>query len=244
MPLAASVELLFLGLYVWWASGGGPPRRTQAARNIAFRSNSFSSTQWLWVIIAALSFAVTIHAAITLLFRFVAFPTEAFGRGYDFSFIPSRTLQWIAVVVSAMSAGICEETGFRGYMQQPIELRHGPPIAILVSSLLFTVIHLTKGWALIGMVPIVFGAGVLLGLLAWSSASLIPSMIGHVVMDIGLFAYWWTGIAGDFIARPISETGIDRLFLIACAAFAVTLATVLFAISKLRQTRLGATVAI
>jgi len=122
VPLAASVELLFLGLYVWWASGGGPPRRTQAARNIAFRSNSFSSTQWLWVIIAALSFAVTIHAAITLLFRFVAFPTEAFGRGYDFSFIPSRTLQWIAVVVSAMSAGICEETGFRGYMQQPIEL--------------------------------------------------------------------------------------------------------------------------
>jgi hypothetical protein len=36
----------------------------------------------------------------------------------------------------------------------------------------------------------VFGAGILLGLLAWSSGSLIPAMIGHVVMDIGLFAYW------------------------------------------------------
>ena len=54
------------------------------------------------------------------------------------------------------------------------------------------------------MVPIVFGAGVLLGLLAWSSGSLIPCMIGHTIMDIGLFAFWWTGIAGDFTARPIS----------------------------------------
>lgn len=40
------------------------------------------------------------------------------------------------------------------------------------------------------MVPIVLGAGVLLGLLAWSSESLIPGMIGHVLMDIGLFFLW------------------------------------------------------
>src|SRR5438034_7558176 len=46
---------------------------------------------------------------------------------------------------------------------------HGAPVAILISSLFFTALHLTKGWATPGMVPIVFGAGVLLGLLAWSS---------------------------------------------------------------------------
>jgi hypothetical protein len=69
--------------------------------------------------------------------------------------------------------------------------------------------HLTKGWAVVGMVPIVSTAGVLHGLLAWSAGSLIPSIIGHIVMDIGLFAYWWTGIAGDFTARPITETGVD-----------------------------------
>jgi len=85
------------------------------------------------------------------------------------------------------------------------------------------------------MVPIVFGAGVLLGLLAWSSGSLIPGMIGHVIMDIGLFAYWWTGIAGDFTARPITETGLDQPFLIACAAFAVSLSIVLFSVSRLRR---------
>jgi hypothetical protein len=96
-------------------------------------------------------------------------------------------------------------------------------------------VHLTKGWAMVGMVPIVFGAGVLLGLLAWSSRSLIPSMVGHVAMDIGLFAYWWTGIAGDFTARPVSETGIDRAFLMACAALAASLSILLSSVRQLSR---------
>ncbi len=113
----------------------------------------------------------------------------------------------------------------------------GAPIAILVSSLFFTLLHLNETWATLGMVPVVFCAGVLLGLLAWSSGSLIPCMIGHVIMDIGLFAYWWTGIAGDFTARPITETGIDLLFVLACVVFAVSLLVVLHAISRLKRTK-------
>jgi hypothetical protein len=53
--------------------------------------------------------------------------------------------------------------------------------------------------------------------------------------DIGLFAYWWTGIAGDFTARPITESGIDRSFLITCAVLATTLALVLPAAWRLRR---------
>jgi membrane protease YdiL (CAAX protease family) len=235
VPLAAAVEAVFLAFYVWWASGGGPPRSTRQARRIAFRVGALSPAQCAWGFIAALFFAASVHAAIVLLFRLVPFPIEAFRQGYDFSFIPSQRLAWLAVVVSATSAGICEETGFRGYVQRPIEQRHGAPTAIVVSSLLFMLLHLTKGWALVGMVPIVLGAGVLLGLLAWSSGSLIPGTIGHTVMDIGLFGYWWTGIAGDFVARPISETGIDQPFLITCAALTTTLLVVLLAIWQLRR---------
>jgi hypothetical protein len=45
VPVAASVEVVFLGLYIWWASGGGPPHRTRAARGRAFRSASLSAAQ-------------------------------------------------------------------------------------------------------------------------------------------------------------------------------------------------------
>lgn len=238
VPLAAIAEVIFLALYVWWASGGGPPRTTQAARATAFRRGTLSPGQWFWSLIAAFFFAATVHASIVLLFRLVSFPMATFRQGYDFSFIPSPSLRWLAVVVSAISAGICEETGFRGYMQRPIEERHGAPLAILISSVFFMALHLTKGWATAGMVPIVFGAGVLLGLLARSSGSLIPGMIGHVVMDVGLFAYWWTGIAGNFTALPITETGVDRSFVITCAALATSLLIVLLATSRLRRKRL------
>jgi membrane protease YdiL (CAAX protease family) len=235
VPLAAISEAVFLSLYLWWASGGGLPRKTRASRAFAFRRRALLSTQWFWSIVSALFFAVTILAAIVLLFRFFPFPKEAFRHGYNFSFIPSLPLKWLAVVVSAASAGICEETGFRGYMQRPIEQRHGAPIAILVSSIFFTLLHLNKTWATLGMVPIVFLAGVLLGLLAWSAGSLIPCMIGHVMMDIGLFAYWWTGIAGDFTARPLTETGVDLSFSIACVVFIASLLIVLYSIFKLRR---------
>src|SRR5215469_5289962 len=72
-------------------------------------------------------------------------------------------------------------------------------------------------------------------LAAWSAGSLIPGIIGHFVMDVGLFAYWWTGIAGDFTARPITETGVDRPFFIACFVFATSLVVALLAMWRLHE---------
>ena len=236
-PVASAAEVVFLAAYMWWASGGGPPARLRAVRSDYFRATRLTAAQWFWGVIAALAFAATIHAAIVLLFRFVPFPAEAFHKGYDFSFIPSRQLQWLAVVVSALSAGVCEETGFRGYMQRPIENRHGPFVAILISSLFFMLLHLNKDWALIGMVPIVFGAGVLLGVLARASGTLLFCMLGHWIMDIGLFAYWWTQIAGTFGQRPISETGMDQAFTVECGVFAAVLIVLAIATARLRRLR-------
>jgi membrane protease YdiL (CAAX protease family) len=234
MPAAAALELALLAVYVFWSAGGGPPRALRVARAERFRLRSLSARDWLWGSIAAVSFAATIHAAIVLLFRFVPYPAAAFHRGYDFSFIPSHSMQWLACVVSAISAAICEETGFRGYMQQPIERNHGPAVAILTSSLFFTLIHFTKDWALIGMVPIVFGAGLLLGWMARAAGTLVFGMIGHTIMDVGLFAYWWTQIAGVFAQKPIPQAGMDTSFVLECAVFALMLSLVVVSIGRLR----------
>jgi hypothetical protein len=87
------------------------------------------------------------------------------------------------------------------------------------------------------MIPIILGAGILLGSLALSSGSLIPCMVGHTIMDVGLFGYWWTGIAGEFALRPIAETGVDRAFVIACVAACAMLTVTLLAIWRLRSLR-------
>jgi membrane protease YdiL (CAAX protease family) len=239
VPGGVAVEIFFLCVYVYWVSGGGPPRQWRSFRSECFRVRALAPSEWAWGLIAAISFAGTIHASIVLLFRFELYPAVAFHRGYDFSFISSRSLQWLACIFSAISAGVCEETGFRGYMQRPIERRVGPASAILISSLFFTLIHLSKSWALLGMVPIIFGAGLLLGLLARSSDSLVFCIIGHTVMDVGLFAYWWTQIAGVFGQQPVSQTGFDFAFLLECATFVLFLSFTLFAIRKLAASRLS-----
>jgi membrane protease YdiL (CAAX protease family) len=237
VPAAILAELLFLGIYVWWARGGGPPKRLQPVRADYFRVRRLSVQQWAWGVVAAISFAVTVHSAITLLFRIVPYPAAAFRQGYDLSYIPTREFQYLACIVSALSAGVCEEIGFRGYMQRPIEERHGAFLAILVSSVLFTLLHLTKGWALMGMVPIVFGAGLLLGTLARAAGTLWFGILGHWIMDIGLFLFWWTQVAGTFSQRPIGETGIDRAFICEGAIFCAGLLVVLAAIMRLLKMR-------
>jgi membrane protease YdiL (CAAX protease family) len=133
--LAALFEATFLGVYVWWAGGAGPPRGWQVAREQAFRRASPSRRRWFLTLTTAVFFAVAVHASIVLLFRLVTFPMAEFRQGYDLSFIPSASLKWLAVVISATSAAICEEVGFRGYMHRPLEIRFGPITAILISSL-------------------------------------------------------------------------------------------------------------
>jgi len=234
MPIAGIFEAGFLVLYFWWACGHGVPASLKQARRDAFRATQLTRAQWLFGIAAALAFALTVHAGLVVLFRLVPFPAALFHRDYQVGMNMALPFRWAAVVVAAASAAICEETGFRGYMQRPIETRHGAVTAIAISSVLFTVFHLSKSWAIPGMVPIVLGAGVLLGLIAWASNSLIPGIIGHTVMDIGMFGYWWTGLAGTFAARTITVTGIDFPFLFACAVLVAGLATTLLLITKLR----------
>ncbi|HEY3887181.1 MAG TPA: type II CAAX endopeptidase family protein [Caulobacteraceae bacterium] len=235
-PVAAAIELVFLGLYVWWFSGAAPgPWKAQ--RTDLGRGGRLSGAQWAWGLMAAVCFAATVHAAIILVFRFVAFPAAAFHKGYDLAFIPTLSLRWLACVVSALSAGVCEEMGFRGYIQRPIEKRHGATVAIAISSVLFMLLHLNKDWSIFAMTPIVLGAGVLLGVMARAAGSLVFNMLGHWIMDIGLFAFWWTQIGGTFAQRPIFETGLDLGFFAECGLFATVLALLLLAISRLARLR-------
>lgn len=236
MGAAAAAEVAFLAVYLWWLSGGGPPIRLRAARVDSFRRTHLTAREWRWGILAALSFAATVHAAIVLLFRLEPFPAQAFHRGYDFP-LPTAFLQWLACVVAALSAAVCEETGFRGYLQRPIESAGAPKLAVFMSATFFTLVHLNQSWALIAMAPIVFGAGLLLGSLARASNTLLFGMLGHWIMDIGLFAYWWGQIAGTFSERPIFQTGWDRAFTIECSLFVVVLTLLLTAILRLRCLR-------
>lgn len=200
-----------LWLYWKYLSGSWWPVSTAEARRRSFRAGRMSTVVSKWSLVAAILIVLIWQSGMVLTFRVIEFPAEEFTAGYDLDAIPPR-LAWLVVIMSSLVAGICEETGYRGYTQVPLEERYGPAAAITISSVVFLGIHFQQIWA----PPVLFhllSLGLLLGILAYASGSLVPGMVAHMGLDIFNFSYWWTDLAGAFDKRPISETGIDGHFL-------------------------------
>ena len=221
LPYSLIYVLIFLFLYVAFFSGKIGWKSTSAYRKVSFRKLNLSNTNWVKGIAGALLFVIIVQASLVINFRIVPFPEQAFKSQYpEFDSLPGA-MAWGLVISSALVAGICEETGFRGYLQVPLEKKYGVYRGIFFSSLLFTLVHLSKAWAG-GIVPQIFIAGVLLGILAYKTGSLIPSIIGHVLLDIINFSYWWSHLAGNFSQKTIEETGVDRGFVFWSLLFVVS----------------------
>jgi membrane protease YdiL (CAAX protease family) len=97
---------------------------------------------------------------------------------------------WMAI---SLTAGICEETIFRGYLQkQFIAWTGNVPAGVLLSAVAFGVGHLYQG-----LKPsVVIGVyGLLFGVLAQARQSLRPGMMTHALHDTV------SGLAVKFLAR-------------------------------------------
>lgn len=187
-----------------------------------WRSTKLSPSVWKKSIPAAILFVIIVQASFVITFRLVDFPSEKFTA--DYRILDNMPL-WVAFTVLIMSsivAGICEETGFRGYMQAPLEKKYGPSRAIIITSVIFMLIHLSHSWAS-PILPHIFFASVLLGILAYKTGSLIPGIIGHSILDIFDYSVWWSNITGGFHMQTIFKTGIDLHFIIWAMVFILAL---------------------
>jgi membrane protease YdiL (CAAX protease family) len=214
-PILLVLYWLFFSGRLFWPA-------TMPARRENFRAVSLSPATWIWGLAAAGLFVIVMEASIFTLFRLIPFPAEQFTRPAMLEGLSNAEL-WMALVAASIFAGLFEETGFRGYMQRPLEKAYGPGVAIAVTTLAFAVLHLNQAWVFTLLVPI-FLASVMLGLLAYVTQSLIPGIIGHAVMDVFNFAYWWWSLLGRYDRRPVFETGIDGDFLLWSLTLTVSLA--------------------
>lgn len=190
--------------------GAGGLKSTEKARRERFRAVVLPAGVWIWGLVAAMLFVVIAQSGLMVTFRIVEFPAETFTVGYNVDALP-LWVTWLGIGMASLVAGVCEEIGLRGYLQVPLEKRHGPGLGITVASVVFVLIHLNQAWAPTLLLHL-FAWSVLWGILAYASGSLIPSIIGHAVMDIINFAYWWTDVAGRFDMQTLAETGLDAHF--------------------------------
>src|SRR5712664_3455788 len=137
LPWAVPILAGYLWLSWRYARGDGWPQSTAAARRTNSRANRLPDDVWGPALLAGILGLMSVLLLQGVLSRLVALPQQ---RDLDMSRYPAVTvLMW--VVMSAVVAGVVEETSFRGYLQRPIERRHGPVIAILVAGSLFGFAH-------------------------------------------------------------------------------------------------------
>jgi uncharacterized protein len=88
------------------------------------------------------------------------------------------------VLFIAIVPGVVEELLFRGYVQGRLLERWPPWIGIMVTSLLFAIVHVQPHH-----VVAVFPIGLWLGVVAWKSGSVIPSILCHAFINGSLNAW-------------------------------------------------------
>jgi CAAX protease family protein len=104
------------------------------------------------------------------------------AQGRDLQFIlPRGAVELTLWIGLSVTAGICEETIFRGYLQrQFVALTKSSPAGILLSAAAFGAAHAYQGFRRVILIALF---GTMFGILAYWRGSVRPGMIAHAWQD-------------------------------------------------------------
>jgi membrane protease YdiL (CAAX protease family) len=101
--------------------------------------------------------------------------------GRNVSMLPHRGIELALWIALSVTAGICEETIFRGYLQrQFMALTKSAPAGILLSAAAFGAAHAYQGFRMAILIGLY---GAMFGILAYWRGSVRPGMIAHAWND-------------------------------------------------------------
>ena len=232
VPVPWSVLAMGAILIPYWMyfRGRWNPLNTKDFRRFCMRQTKLKRSVWIWGMMAAFFIFLFLNAGWILTFRLVEFNPEVFKTARYLNDYPAWA-SWSVILMASLVAGICEETGYRGYMQAPIEQKYGPVAGIVITSLVFAAAHLHQAWAN-GIFVGIFVLSFMIGYLAYATNSLLFGIMAHVAFDIVNFSYWWSDVVGTFERKPISMTGVDNHFIL---TLSVVLLSVLLFVAAIRK---------
>lgn len=219
LPWTVPVMAVYLWFYWRYLQGAWWPKSTTEIRKTNCRANPLSDKAWGAALFAGISGLVFIVSFQAVLSRMIRLPTQPIQ---DLSRIPALTV-FFFVIMSGVVAGVAEEVAFRGYMQRPIEKKHGPLMAILVVGVVFGFAHFTHPEVSLILIPYYLVVSAVYGMLAYFTNSIVPSLVlhagGNIFSSLGLFMTGNTET--QTLARPVPliwETGTDLKFWLTCGA--------------------------
>ncbi|MCI0690689.1 CPBP family intramembrane metalloprotease [candidate division KSB1 bacterium] len=228
LPWAVPAMALYLWLFWQYLKGKGWPPSTAETRRMNLRANALSPRAWRWSLGAGSLAAASLIALRQFAERLVDLPAPLFPEVSQYPFVPVLLI----FLMSSAVAGIVEEAGYRGYMQAPIERRHGPIIAIIVVGTVFAVGHFSHAWMSWRLLPYYLAGSTIFGVLAYLTGSILPGIVLHTIVDaLRYIQLLWSSTATP---QPlIGETGADLKFWTNVLAFIGLGATAIWAYYKL-----------
>jgi membrane protease YdiL (CAAX protease family) len=222
LPWAVLPSALILYLLWRYTGGWGWPARTADSRRTYRRANRVSVNVYLKALLAGGLSIVALGGWWVVLYRLI--PTQP-NLVPDLSPYPlTTTIPFL--IIAIIAAPLTEEIAFRGYAQGMLERVSKPATAVLISSILFALAHLTQG-PYVSKLLVYFLVGAMLGTIAILTNSILPGMIVHSLGDLTFFVLIWPNDASRTL---ISVTGPDTSFWISLAQAVVfsVLATLAF----------------
>ena len=182
VPWALPAGIAYVVLALAYLDGRGWPGSTSAVRRRDFRARPLALPELGWALLAG-------AAAVAALWSLYAASSSLSAHAPHHSQVGLSPVFLIgAVFIGAAVTAIAEEGGLRGFMQAPLERLVGPVPAIATTSLLFVLIHLSHGVEALARNGLYYlAAGLVYGLLAYLTQSILPSLLLHFLGDLLTF---------------------------------------------------------
>ena len=231
VPWCAPVGLLWLFLFCSYLNGAGWPAATAQRRNKLFRALPLQGNTLRWGIFAG---AIGLIALVTLYFvavQFVDLQPSAF-QPRIIATLPFGVVV-VAMLMTAVVAGVVEEAAYRGYMQGKLERRFHAPVAIAIVTIVFTAVHLFGGSKVLPLAVPICATSIVLGALTAMTRSILPATVVHVLADASTLPVEW-GLVGKLPAGRFYKSGLDAAFAGSALVLLLASAATIAALLKLR----------
>jgi membrane protease YdiL (CAAX protease family) len=237
IPWAVPITAVYLWFFWKYVRGSWWPRETAEAREQNCRARSLPEDVWAASIGAGILGLWSVLLFQGVYGRMVELPSQ---HAEDLSNVPVLTL-FVSYLMSAVVAGVTEESGFRGYMQRPIEQKYGPVVAIIVTASIFGFMHFVHREVTFVLMPWYMGIALVYGMIAYLTGSILPTIVLHAGGNmLGAFQILMSGRAEwntiSLEKKPIWETGADASFWLATLGFIIVTAAAIWAYAGLART--------
>ena len=232
LPWAVPLTALYIWFFWRYIRGSGPPDSTSEARRNSLRAQGISGRVWAWSLVAGGLGIVALVLALQVANRLVLLPPQTLP---DLGNVPESTVVAL-LLMAAPVAGIVEEAAFRGYMQGPIERRHGLVVAILITGTMFAIAHLD--FTLI-LWPYYVAVAAIYGAVTSLTGSILPAVVlhtsGNIYSNVDLWRHGqaeWQAASGPTVL--IWQSGPDASFWMSSVTLFIVGTAMVWAFARLK----------